>query len=147
MFSPMLWKRPFFGWCSVPGEFSEHWIVIWSAEFSFKGVVMLPHQIGYSMENIHEDNQADWVAGGDQQRNLPCPSRGNRDRRVHTHRFIETGTCRRSVNSERIVQHRTHIHALNPFTGEETINHWLQTWICKWEGFQSPLCHALEIQS
>jgi hypothetical protein len=46
-----------------------------------------------------------------------------RDVRTLTHRFIETGPYRRSMNSERIVQHRTHIHTLNPFTRDETIKH------------------------
>jgi hypothetical protein len=45
------------------------------------------------------------------------------DGRARTHSVRETRPDRRSMNSERIVQHRTHIHTLNPFTREETIKH------------------------
>jgi hypothetical protein len=36
----------------------------------------LRHQIGHNLENIHGNNQADWVAGGDQAGHLLCLSRG-----------------------------------------------------------------------
>jgi hypothetical protein len=52
-----------------------------------------------------------------------APAEVGRDGRAVTDRFIETGPYRRSMNSERIVQHGTHIHTLNPFTREETTKH------------------------
>jgi hypothetical protein len=69
-----------------------------------------------------------------------------RDGMALTHSVRETRPYRRSMNRKRIVQHRTHIRTLNPFTREAIIKHWLRTWICKSEKSKSSLCHALEIQ-
>jgi hypothetical protein len=52
-----------------------------------------------------------------------APPEIGRDERVLMHSVIETRPYRRSMNSERIVQHTTHIHSLNPFIREETIKH------------------------
>jgi hypothetical protein len=46
-----------------------------------------------------------------------------RDGRALTHSVIKTKPYHRSMNSERIVQHRTRIHSLNPFIREEIIKH------------------------
>jgi hypothetical protein len=51
------------------------------------------------------------------------PPEVGRDGRALTHNVRETRPYGRSMNSERIVQHRTHIHTSKPFTREETIKH------------------------
>jgi hypothetical protein len=40
MSSPISWKRTFFVCYPVPGESSEHWIAIWSAEFSLNDAII-----------------------------------------------------------------------------------------------------------
>jgi hypothetical protein len=46
-----------------------------------------------------------------------------RDGRALRRSVIETRPYHHNMNSERIVQHRTHIHTLNSFAREEIIKH------------------------